>query len=149
MSEPLAWPKTAKLGEMKVLAHGELVECHVCGEPVRSVGHHARWRHSLSPAEYRRRFGLNRQTPLCAPVYSQKCRFRNRRLRLGDHIRPYQFVHRPDVPPRPRRLEARRNISEGRREPMGLPRPHRRARKRTEEARETRTTDWGQVFQGR
>lgn len=32
VSEPLAWPRTAKPGEMKVLAGGELVECHVCGE---------------------------------------------------------------------------------------------------------------------
>ena len=31
-----------RTGKMKVLAQGELVECHVCGEPVRSAGHHVR-----------------------------------------------------------------------------------------------------------
>lgn len=114
-AEPLPWPRTAGAGEMRVHAQGEYVECHVCGEWFRSVGHHARWKHRLSPEGYRRRFGLNRRTPLCAPHYSQRCRLRNWRLKLHQHIRPYQFSRRPAVPPRLRRLEARRNISAGRR----------------------------------
>ncbi len=148
VKEPLVWPRTAKPGEMKVLADGELVECHVCGEPVRSVGHHARWRHGLSPAEYRERFGLNRQTPLCAPAYSLKCRRRNQRLGLGRYVRPYQFVYRPDIPPRPRRLEARRNIGEGRRATMPSPEARRRSKERAGAVRATWATDWGQLFGG-
>ena len=139
--EPIAWPRTARQGAMKVLGSGHLVECHVCGEPVTSVGHHARWRHGLSPDEYRKRFGLNRQTPLCAPTYSAKCRRRNYRLKLASHVEPYQFVSRPDVPPLPRRLEARRNISEGRREAVARPRPARLSA--------ATPTDWGALFQGR
>ncbi len=80
------WPRTAVPGEMRVLARGELVECHVCGEPVVSVGHHARWQHKMSPAKYRERFGLNRRTPLCAPAYSQKLWHRNRRLQLASVV---------------------------------------------------------------
>ena len=139
--EPTAWPRTAKAGELKVLAGGHLVECHVCGEPVTSVGHHARWRHGLSPDAYRERFGLNRQTPLCAPTYSAKCRRRNYRLKLARHVEPYQFVSRPDVPTPPRRLEARRNISEAMREVVARPRPARLSA--------AAPTDWGTLFQGR
>ena len=139
--EPTTWPKTARPGEMKVLGGGNLVECHVCGEPVTSIGHHARWRHGLSPDEYRERFGLNRQTPLCAPTYSAKCRRRNHRLKLARHVEPYQFVGRPDVPPLPRRLEARRNISEARREAVARPKPARMS--------EAMPTDWGALFRGR
>ena len=149
VSEPLAWPRTAKPGEMKVLASGELVECHVCGERVMSAGHHARWRHGLSPAEYRERFGLNRQTPLCAPAYSRKCQQRNRRLGLADNVRPYQFIYRPDVPPSPRRLEARRNIGEGRRALLPPPEARRRVREGAAAVRATWAADWGQLFQGR
>jgi hypothetical protein len=134
---------------MKVLASGELVECHVCGERVTSAGHHARWRHGLSPAEYRERFGLNRQTALCAPAYSRKCQRRNRRLGLGNYVRPYQFIYRPDVPPSPRRLEARRKISEGRRALMPPPEARRRAKERAAAVSVTWDTDWGQLFQGR
>jgi len=121
--EPPLPRRTAKAGEMRVLAGGSLVECHVCGEPVTSAGHHARWRHGLSPDGYRERFGLNRQTPLCAPAYSAKCRRRNYRLGLARHVKPFSFVMRPDVSSVPRRLEARRHISEGK---QGVvPRPRR------------------------
>ena len=126
---------------MRVLAGGGLVECHVCGEPVVSAGHHARWRHGLSPDGYRERFGLNRQTPLCAPAYSAKCRRRNYRLGLARHVEPFRFVMRPDSPPLPRRLEARRHIAAARRE--AAPRP-RRTPVSTDYA-----TDWGTLFRGR
>jgi len=139
--EPIPWSRTAEAGGMRVLAGGGLVECHVCGEPVVSAGHHARWWHGLSPDGYRERFGLNRQTPLCAPSYSAKCRRRNYRLDLARHVEPFRFVMRPDSPPAPRRLEARRNISEGRREAVVRPRPAQMS--------EATPTDWGALFQGR
>jgi hypothetical protein len=139
--EPTNWPRTARSGEMRVLAEGTLVECHICGEPVASAGHHARWRHGLSPEGYRERFGLNRQTPLCAPSYSAKCRHRNYRLGLARHVRPYEFVKRPDSSPMPRRLEARRHISEVTR---GVSRRPRRAAVDV-----CFTTDWGSLFRGR
>ena len=138
---PPGRPRTARRGEMMVLAGGNLVECHVCGEPVTSAGHHARWRHGLSPDGYRERFGLNRQTPLCAPAYSAKCRRRNYRLGLARHVRPYEFAVRPDSPSSPRRLEARRHIGEGRREV--IPRPRRAP------IGSGHATDWGALFRGR
>ena len=139
--EPMPWSRTARPGEMRVLASGNLVECHVCGEPVVSAGHHARWHHGLSPDGYRERFGLNRQTPLCAPSYSAKCRRRNQRLGLDRHVRPYEFAVRPDAPPVPRRLEARRHIGEARREV--IPRPRRAP------TGGGLATDWGALFRGR
>lgn len=66
-AEPLPSPRTADAGAMRVHAQGEYVECHVCGKWFRSVGHHARWKHGLSPEGYRRRFGLNPPNPAVRP----------------------------------------------------------------------------------
>jgi hypothetical protein len=141
----IEWPRTARPGEMRVLAHGELVECHVCGQPVVSAGHHARWQHGMSPAAYRERFGLNRRTPLCAPAYSQKLWHRNRRLQLGRHIEPYRFKGRPEQAPWTRRLEARRNISEGRRALTGWSQSLGRRAPQTKIASDP-AFDWGSVL---
>ena len=102
----------AKPGAMTHRMGGRAVERHVCGEWMRSVGHHAREVHGMSPAEYRRRFGLNRGTPLCSLEYSQKCRLRNRRLKLDRHIERFRFEG-SRRPPAPKwRLEGRTNIAE-------------------------------------
>lgn len=105
-------PAKARPGQMDHHMEGRAVECHICGDWYRSVGHHVRQVHKISPAEYRQRFGLNRSTPLCSREYSQKCRLKNKRLRLGKTLRSFQFDGTMRPPNLPRRQEGKRNISE-------------------------------------
>jgi hypothetical protein len=92
-------------GKMEYFARPERYACHACGALVVSVGHHARWAHGLSAAEYRRRYRLPRGTPLSTPGYRHAMRLRNWRLKLARHVWAYRFGRR--LAP-----EARRRIVE-------------------------------------
>ncbi len=81
-------------GEMAYFARPERYACHACGALVVSVGHHARWKHGLSAAEYRRRYRLPRGTPLSTPSYRHAMMMRNLRLGLDRHVRSYRFGRR-------------------------------------------------------
>jgi hypothetical protein len=92
-------------GKMAYFARPERYACHACGALVVSVGHHARWKHNLSSAEYRRRYHLPRGTPLSTPSYRQAMRMRNWRLKLARYVWAFRFGRR--LAP-----EARRRIVE-------------------------------------
>ncbi len=81
-------------GKMAYFANPERYACHACGALVVSVGHHARWKHGLSPVEYRRRYRLPRGTPLGTPSYRHAMMMRNLRLGLDRYVRSYRFGRR-------------------------------------------------------
>jgi len=60
------------LGTLAQTKDGELVQCHVCGELVANLGHHAWMKHNIKAKEYRQQFQLGRTTPLCSDAWSQK-----------------------------------------------------------------------------
>ncbi|MDP9237915.1 MAG: MucR family transcriptional regulator [Chloroflexota bacterium] len=93
-------------GKMAYFARPERYACHACGALVVSVGHHARWKHGLSPAEYRRRYRLPRGTPLSTPSYRHAMMMRNLRLRLDRYVWAYQFGRRLAPEARRRIVEA-------------------------------------------
>lgn len=55
---------------------GEEIQCHVCGELVVNLGHHAYIKHGIKAREYRVKFKLGLRTPLCSDVWSEKCKAR-------------------------------------------------------------------------
>ena len=48
--------------------------CLVCGKPKKTLKRHLAVQHDLSPAEYRKRFGLKPDYPMTAPNYTQQRR---------------------------------------------------------------------------
>lgn len=55
-------------GEMLVVAGGDRVVCHACGDALEAVTRHHVRRHGLDLDGYRERFGLNRKQSLIAPT---------------------------------------------------------------------------------
>lgn len=50
------------------------ITCLECGEKMKMLKQHLRIRHNLTPAEYRRRWGLSADYPIVSPEYSAKRR---------------------------------------------------------------------------
>lgn len=100
------------LGQL-VSDNGEKVQCHICGRWFILLAPHLRWKHNLTPDEYREDFGLNRTQPLCAQSLSEKHRrhFIEQGL-VGKHLcfNLSDFPHATE-----RRLQGRLNFSRARR----------------------------------
>jgi hypothetical protein len=62
------------LGRLDFVDDDRRVLCHLCGKPFRLLSATHLRRHGWTPLEYRQAFGLNRGTPLCAPVLSEQRR---------------------------------------------------------------------------
>jgi hypothetical protein len=69
----------APLGEVLVVAGGERVVCHACGDSMTAVSRQHVARHGLDLDAYRERFGLNRKQTMVAPVLAQVRREEGRR----------------------------------------------------------------------
>jgi len=78
----------------------EFVVCLECGFRGRTLRRHLRAVHSLSPHEYRTRWGLPPDHPLIAPDYSAQRSAIAKAREFGRRRRP---VEPPAEPPRPRR----------------------------------------------
>ena len=61
----------------------DYVVCLDCGHRARMLRRHISTRHSLSPDEYLKRWGLRRDHPLTAPAYSEQRSTMAKRLGLG------------------------------------------------------------------
>jgi hypothetical protein len=69
----------APLGGMLVVAGGERVVCHACGDALAAITRHHVRRHGLDLGGYRERFGLNRKQSLIAPALAEVRREEGRR----------------------------------------------------------------------
>jgi hypothetical protein len=61
----------APVGEVLVVAGGDHVVCHACGDALEAITRHHVARHDLDLPGYRERFGLNRKTSLIAPTLAE------------------------------------------------------------------------------
>jgi hypothetical protein len=61
----------APLGQVLVVAGGERIVCHACGEALTAITRHHVRRHELDLPGYRERFGLNRKQSLIAPTLAE------------------------------------------------------------------------------
>jgi hypothetical protein len=77
-----AWPAPlpqepgdlSPLGALLADDDGGRFQCHVCGRFFAGLALHARNSHSLTPEQYRERYGLARGQSLYAPAYQAKMR---------------------------------------------------------------------------
>lgn len=60
-------------GTLAQTENKELVQCHICGELVANLGHHAWIRHGVKAKEYRAAYQLGARTPLCSDMFTEKC----------------------------------------------------------------------------
>jgi predicted transcriptional regulator len=51
---------------------GAGVQCHLCGRFWAKLGTHVRYRHGMSPDEYREELGLNKSTGLISPALGDR-----------------------------------------------------------------------------
>lgn len=64
----------AVYGDLGTLAYDPVedkIQCHICGRWFIYLAPHLRWKHHLTPDEYREDFGLNRTQPLCTLSLSE------------------------------------------------------------------------------
>lgn len=76
-------------GELQRHLNG--VQCHICGEFFKSLGHHVSRAHKLKPREYRTRYGIPAGTSLTSKQYAAACRARNHRLGLAKRVSEYRY----------------------------------------------------------
>lgn len=69
----------APFGAVLVVAGGQRVVCHACGDALEAITRHHVRRHNLDLAGYRERFGLNKKTSLIAPALAEVRREEGRR----------------------------------------------------------------------
>jgi len=62
------------LGALEFNAQQDVVRCHVCGWWFHTLGAHIRKSEGISPSDYRKAYGLNSTTGLCAPSHSKRAR---------------------------------------------------------------------------
>lgn len=86
--------------------------CHVCGEAKRSLGNHSTRAHDLSASEYRARYELAANTPLCARDLSQ---LRARQTVALGTIRNLKPGEPPDNKGRRHRISSIRKFGQSRR----------------------------------
>jgi len=73
-------PIYGELGVLAVDVDDQRVQCHACGKLFQTLNSHIQRVHELTGEEYRAAFGLNRGTPLAAPVYRGRMRAHGRRV---------------------------------------------------------------------
>jgi hypothetical protein len=79
---------TRRPGEMVLLAGGDQVVCHACGDALEAVTRHHLKRHGLDVDGCRERFGLNRKQSLIAPTLQDVRRTEGlRRWETNDKVR--------------------------------------------------------------
>ena len=69
----------APVGQLLVVAGGDRVVCHACGDTLEAITRHHVRRHGLDLDGYRERFGLNRKQSLIAPALAEVRREEGRR----------------------------------------------------------------------
>lgn len=74
----------APYGRILVVASGERVVCHACGDHLSSISAAHLARHQLTQVEYRGRFGPNRKTSLISPALA-RARAEEGRRRLASN----------------------------------------------------------------
>jgi predicted transcriptional regulator len=74
--------------------------CLVCGKPQKMLKRHLAVQHELTPAEYRKRFGLKPDYPMAAPNYAQQRREVALATGLGRPKKPARRGKKAGVPPR-------------------------------------------------
>jgi hypothetical protein len=74
----------APVGSMLVVAGGERVVCHACGEALAAISAGHLRRHGMDLVGYRVRFGLNRKASLLAPALAAVRRAEGRRRWEGN-----------------------------------------------------------------
>ncbi len=78
----------APMGEVLVVAGGDRIVCHACGDALEAITRHHVRRHDLDLAGYRLRFGLNRKASLIAPSLAETRRAEGRRRwQSNDRVR--------------------------------------------------------------
>jgi hypothetical protein len=78
----------APVGGVLVVAGGERIVCHACGDALEAITRHHVRRHDMDLAGYRTRFGLNRKTSLIAPTLADARRVEGlRRWESNDRVR--------------------------------------------------------------
>lgn len=60
------------MGTLGQTEDGELLQCHVCGELVANLGHHAWFKHGIRSREYKETYKLGMRTPLCSDAHCAK-----------------------------------------------------------------------------
>lgn len=60
------------MGTLGQTEDGELVQCHICGDLVKNLGHHAFFKHEMKAKEYREKFQLGKRTALCSDLFSKE-----------------------------------------------------------------------------
>lgn len=110
-------PDLPQPGQLVANDDGTRVQCHVCGRWFAVLGVHVARAHGMLGDEYREEFGLNRGTKLASPA--MRARYA---VLFGERITKSQPPVNPllNAPPeriavgrqRPKRLQARRNLSE-------------------------------------
>jgi predicted transcriptional regulator len=84
----------------------EYVVCLECGFRGVSIRRHLMLKHGITPGDYRGRWGLPKDHPIVAPVYSQQRSTLALHLGLGRKRREREIAARPVAPPRaPKRTE--------------------------------------------
>ena len=101
----------APKGEVLVVAGGDRIVCHACGDALETITRHHVRRHNLDLAGYRLRFGLNRKASLIAPSLAETRRAEGRRRgqsndRVRDGLAVGQAMAKSGEPPRRRRCRA-------------------------------------------
>lgn len=105
------------------------VMCHICGKWLVYLAPHLRWKHNLTPDEYREEFGLNIGQPLCTPMLSEKHRRNAIAHGLGNNHRCFNLSDYPH--PTEKRLQCRLKMSETRTGvPLGGSEKRKQAQKR-------------------
>ena len=78
----------APVGEVLVVAGGDRIVCHACGDALEAITRHHVHRHNLDLADYRLRFGLNRKASLIAPSLAETRQAEGRRRwQSNDRVR--------------------------------------------------------------
>ena len=102
-------------GELGVLAvEGDRVQCHVCGEWYKSLGHHTVLAHRVSADEYRAIFGLRLSTGLIGPALQEQ-----RRQQSVENLRGHYGRLRTLTPEQWAAIRSRRKLRlESRKDPQ-------------------------------
>jgi hypothetical protein len=82
------------LGAMIVKKNGGLVQCHICGEFFNSVGKHSQLAHGVTAEEYRERFGIANNHPLCSKRVSSQIQ-NNPVYRTNEFREKVKRIHKP------------------------------------------------------